>query len=135
VNDLARRVEKLMTQRYGDQYAGVDVSSGRVVLYRKPSSQVDAAARALPGGSTMVIRDAPHSARELQRLRDDVLADAEQLRSLGIVVNSVAARHDGTAVEVGTAEVQRMRRELARRFGATAPIRVVPTGKIVVVRS
>jgi hypothetical protein len=130
VEDLARRVEKLMRERYGEHYAGVEVSKGRVVLFRKPSSEVDAATRALPAGTTVVIRDAPHSARELEHLRDDVLADAEQLRRRGIVLSSVAVRHDGTSVEVGAVEVERARRELARRHGAAAPIRVVPAGPL-----
>jgi hypothetical protein len=135
VEDLARRVEEHMQQRYGEHYAGVEVSNGRVVLYRKPSPQVDAAARALAGGTTVVIRDAPHSARELERLRDSVLADAEQLRRLGVVLSSVAVRHDGTAVEIGAVDVERARRELARRHGATAPIRVVAVGPIAVAPS
>ena len=131
VNDLAERVERVALQRFPDRYAGLEISGDRLVLYRKPSPQLDAAVRALSGEARLVLRDAPYSARELQRVRDDVLADADHWRRRGIVISSVAVKHDGTAVEVGTANVERARRELSQRYGATAPLEVVAAGPIV----
>lgn len=131
VDDLAERVEQLARGQYPDHYAGVEVSEGGVVLYRKPSPELDEAVRDLDDEGVVVFRDAPYSCRELERLRDEIVDDAEHGRLDDVEVSSVAVKHDGTAVEVGVVDIDKARRELTRRFGTSAPLQVVRSGPIV----
>lgn len=128
--DLATQVERLARAEYPESYAGLEVEAGGLVVYRKPSEQLDAALRTLPGGQRLVLRDAAHAARELDRLRDQVTADGEYWQRHGIVISSVASKHDGSAVEVATVQLQQAERLFPQRYGAGPPLELVRGGPL-----
>ena len=131
VGEVVAAIEQLGRERFPDRYAGVELAEGRVVVYRKPAPELDAAVRALPQEPGVEVRDAPYSATELQALQERVQGDVDYWERRGITVRTVGARHDGTAVEVGTAQVERAERELPGRYAGLPPIVVLPAGPVV----
>ncbi len=123
--DLATRVEE-QGNRYPDQYAGLEVTPDGIVVYRKPGGGLDAAVRAVVAGANISFRDASHTRAELTPLAERITADAEYWKAQGIPVWSVAVRHDGSGVEVGTPAGDRLLVAARIRYGATAPIIVQP---------
>ncbi|MBB2910335.1 hypothetical protein FHS43_001598 [Streptosporangium becharense] len=121
----ATRIDDYLRRDYPGHYAGVvlDTAAPAVVVYRRASAELDAALRGRFTGVPLRLRDAPHSARELNALAERVRGDADHWRRQGITITSVAARPDGTAVEVGTREVAKATVELPERYGR-APLRV-----------
>jgi hypothetical protein len=126
----AMRVEGLCQDRFPDRYAGLELRPGVIVVYRKPSPQLDDAVRALVPGFEVSFRDAPYSQRELQPLRDRITADIDYWKGRGITVSTVGVKNDGTAVVVGTAQVDLAKRELPARYGNAPPVLVVERGPI-----
>ncbi|RCG31412.1 hypothetical protein DQ384_11950 [Sphaerisporangium album] len=126
LGSLASAIETLLSHRFPDLYAGValDQAGNQVIVYRRPSAELDAALRERFGTAAIKLRDAPHSARELQAIARRVTDDVAYWARHGIPITTVAARFDGTAVEVGTTEVAKAARDLPKRYGK-APLRIV----------
>jgi hypothetical protein len=133
VSTMATRIEQLGQQRYPDQYAGLEVAGDKIVVYRRPSPEFDAAVRAAGAGSAVGVefRDASYSARQLDQLRARVVADIGFWKDRGIAVYTVHARHDGSAVEVSAPEVEPAQREMTQRYGGAPPVVVVRGAPVV----
>lgn len=129
VGQLAGQVEQL-GRDHAASFAGLEVRGETVVVYRTPSPQLDAAVRALPGAERVVLRDAPHSARELEQLRARISRDIAHWEREGVLVSSLLVRHDGTAVEVTSPQAGRARQAFAERYGSGAPLVVVEGGPV-----
>lgn len=118
LNEVADWVREQASRDFPEVYAGLEVSTGegKVVVYRMPSRQFDAAfaTRVSTGDLRMV--DAAHSERELNALVQKIVADKDQWAAQKISVNSLAARHDGSCVELGTTEVEKAKNWLAQRY-------------------
>src|SRR5262249_35456761 len=69
--------------------------------------------------------DAAHSAAELQALVDRITNDIDSWEQTGIRISEVSPRFDGSAVEVGTVDVDKARVELPRRSGTPIAIVVI----------
>jgi hypothetical protein len=130
VNGSAGRVDQLGHERFPAQYAGVELSAGHVVVYRKASTGFDQAIRDLHLPAEVVVRDAPYSAAELQALAERIQGDISYWQGLGIPINTVDARQDGRAVEVGTDRPDRVRQQFSQRYGATPPVVAVTIGPV-----
>lgn len=128
VHDAAGKVEQLGRERFPERYAGLEISDGRIVVYRKPSAEFDAA---LGGLGAVEPRDAPYSAEELQTLADRIAADIGYWQDRGIEISSVGARQDGTAVEVGTPQPAELSPLLPARYGSNPPAVATAVGPIV----
>ncbi len=128
--DLEARVEELGRVRYADRYAGLERVGGMLVVHRKPSSDLDRAVRSLAAGTPVEFRNARYSRQELDALRQRVEGDLDGWRSRGVNISSVGTATDGTAVEIGTPDVEHVRQEFAQRYGADAPLRVERMGPI-----
>lgn len=133
LNAAAARIEHLGRTDFPHSYAGLAVDEARhvVTIYRVPLAGFDAAARAAASPMVVEMRDAPFSATTLGALHDRIVADLDHWRRRGLTIHTVGARHDGTGVEVGASDVAAARSELAERYGAQAPIVVVPQGPVV----
>jgi hypothetical protein len=129
---LAQRIQPYAEQHFAGVYAGLEVVSAtdRLRLYRTPSADFDSWISRDFRHDCVEVADAPHSQRELRTLTDRVIADMDYWKSHGLQLNSVSARYDGSAVEVGTLDVDRARQELPRRYGTDAPITVVKRGPV-----
>lgn len=115
-------------ERFPQLYAGIETRDGQVLVYRMPSPAFDAALREL--AVPAVPMDAPYAAPTLDALADRVVADIPYWERQGIDVTSVGARHDGTAVDVGTTQPQRLAPLLASRYGSAPPALAEPVGPI-----
>ncbi|GAA2902510.1 hypothetical protein GCM10010517_68410 [Streptosporangium fragile] len=122
----AARISAYLQREHPDHYAGIvlDPAGPAVIVYRRASAELDTALRRRFADVPLKLRDAPHAARELDALAERIRGDAEHWRRRGITITSVAARPDGTAVEVGTREVAKATAELPKRYGE-APLRVI----------
>ncbi|WP_327045518.1 hypothetical protein OG320_28105 [Microbispora sp. NBC_01189] len=125
----ADRIDAVLRRDFPRHYAGVALapSGHRLIVYRRPSAGLDAALRGRFPGAPVQLRDAPHAARELDALAARVRRDIGYWRRRGVSVTSVAARPDGTAVEVGVTGVARASAVLRRRYGS-APLAIVEAG-------
>ncbi|SEG80669.1 hypothetical protein SAMN04489712_113127 [Thermomonospora echinospora] len=122
----AARIDAHLRRSFPDHYAGVEIDPSRsvVIVYRRPSSALDADLRARFGDVPTRLHDAPHSARELDRLAARLRDDTGYWRERGVSITSLAVRPDGTAVVVGTDDVAKATRELPRRYGR-APLKII----------
>ncbi|MGH3897042.1 MAG: hypothetical protein ACRDTA_02075 [Pseudonocardiaceae bacterium] len=125
----AGQVEQL-GERFPAHYAGLELVAGQIVIYRKPSTDFDQALQGLHLPVEVVVRDAPYSAAELQPLVERIQGDFDYWRGLGVPIITVGARHDGTAVEVGTERPDQASRLLPQRYGAVPPVVAVRTGPV-----
>jgi hypothetical protein len=118
---------------FKDSYAGLEVDQQRVraVVYRVPSAGFDDFIRQAAATACVIVRDAVHSAAGLSIWHDRVLADLAFWTARGIRIATIGARHDGTAVEIGTQDLDRARLELPARYGSRAPLVFVQAGPIV----
>ncbi|MGD9527179.1 hypothetical protein [Pseudonocardia sp.] len=128
--DAAGEVDRWARERFPQLYAGVATEDARVLVYRKPSAEFDAALRELRLPAPTVPLDAPYSAPELEALASRVVADIPYWREQGIDVMSVGARYDGTAVDVGTPQPERLAPLLPGRYGTTPPAQAEAIGPI-----
>ncbi|HEX2356785.1 MAG TPA: hypothetical protein VHI50_10040 [Micromonosporaceae bacterium] len=127
------RIQEAAPREHADTYAGLEVvpERGHAIVYRvPPADDFDAFVEDVSGGQCIYIRDAEHTNAELTALQERITNDATYWGGLGVRINAVGARHDGSAVEVGTEDVARAEAELPRRYGADAPIVVVEQGPI-----
>lgn len=130
VSDAATTVDQWARERFPGNYAGIEIEDSRVEVYRTPSAAFDDGLRRLDLRAEAVPRDAPYSARELQALADRVTSDIGYWQGRGIEISSVGARQDGTAVEVGTPEPEKLGPLLAGRYGSAPPAVAVAVGRI-----
>jgi hypothetical protein len=114
-------------------YAGLEVDQQRVraTVYRVPSAAFDDFIRFSAQNTCIVVRDAGHGLAELTALHDRIVADLAAWEAEGVRISTVVARHDGSAVEVGTPDVDLARIELPRRYGYAAPLAFVEQGRVV----
>ncbi|WP_371786577.1 hypothetical protein [Streptosporangium subroseum] len=121
----AGTVGDYLRQDFPDHYAGMTLDSEKptVIVYRRPSSELDAALREKFRDVPIELRDAPHSARELDAIARRVTGDIGYWEGQGISITSIVALTDGSAVEVGTREVAKATVELPKRYGR-APIEI-----------
>jgi len=113
-------------------YAGLEVDQERVraIVYRVPSAPFDDFIRQAAEDTCVFVRDAPHSLEELTAWHDRVATDLEAWRARGIRISSIAARHDGAGVEIGTQDVDRARKDMPRQYGRWAPLIFVEEGPV-----
>ena len=118
--------------RYAVSYAGIEVDQQhvRAIVYRVPSAAFDKFIRNSAEDTCIEVRDAPHAIAELTALHDRIVADLDTWEQRGIRISTVGARHDGTGVEIGTADVARARGELPLAYGAQAPLIFVQQGPV-----
>ncbi|AGZ46258.1 hypothetical protein [Actinoplanes friuliensis] len=114
-------------------YAGLEVDQERVraIVYRVPSAPFDDFIRNSAEDTCIVVRDAGHSLAELMEWNDRLVADIPAWQAHGVRISSIAARHDGVGVEIGTGDVDLARSEMSRRYGRTAPLVFVEQGPVV----
>ncbi len=117
---------------FKDSYAGLEVDQQRVraVVYRVPSAGFDDFIRQAAATACIVVRDAAHSVADLGVWHDRVLADLAFWTARGIRIATIGARHDGTAVQIGTQDLDRARLELPARYGSRAPLVFVAEGPV-----
>ena len=117
---------------FPESYAGVEVDQEQVraFVYRVPSATFDDFIRKSAGDACIVVRDAAHSAAELAVWHDRVLADLPYWSHHDVRIITVGARHDGSGVEIGVRDVEKARQELQARYGAQAPLIVVPADPV-----
>jgi hypothetical protein len=125
-------IEKAGRRDYADSYAGlsVDQEHVRAYVYRVPSATFDDFIRRAAEDVCILVRDAANTAVDLSYWHDRVLADLAYWTNEGIRIVSVGARHDGSAVDIGTRDVERARRELSARYGARAPLHFLEEGPV-----
>ncbi|GID96833.1 hypothetical protein ACFQFC_26745 [Amorphoplanes digitatis] len=113
-------------------YAGLEVDQQhvRAIVYRVPSAEFDDFIRFSAENTCVVVRDAVHSLTELTAWHDRIVADLAAWTAAGVHISSVVARHDGTAVEIGTPDVDLARIELPRGYGRAAPLTFVEQGPV-----
>ncbi|MGA5301447.1 hypothetical protein ACPCHT_16065 [Nucisporomicrobium flavum] len=113
-------------------YAGLEVDQERVraIVYRVPSAAFDDFIRQTAEDTCIFVRDAPYSLRDLAAWHDRVRTDLDAWRARGIRISTIAARHDGAGVEIGTQDVSRARHELPRHYGRRAPLIFVEEGPV-----
>lgn len=122
---VAARIEE-QAKGYPDQYAGLEIVPSGIVVYRKPGGGLDAAVRAAAPAAGISFRDASHTRVELSALATRITADSAYWNAQSVAVWSVAARHDGTGVEVGTPTGDKLLVAARARYGMTVPIIVRP---------
>ncbi len=131
MDGLAEQVEELGRTRFRDSYSGLVLEGDRLVVYRRdPAPGLDQAVRSLAGERGVELRDAAHSATELEALRTRLERDLDDWRRRGVDITTVGTAADGSAVQVGAVDPQVARRELAGRYGASAPLRVERVGPV-----
>ncbi|MFI7597031.1 hypothetical protein [Actinoplanes sp. NPDC049681] len=117
---------------HADSYAGLEVDQQRVraIVYRVPSAAFDDFIRQTANNTCIFVRDAEHSLRELARWQDHITADLEAWHSRGVRISTIAARHDGVGVEIGTQDLERAREQMPRHYGRTAPLIFIEEGPV-----
>ncbi|MEV6298060.1 hypothetical protein AB0M02_01490 [Actinoplanes sp. NPDC051861] len=118
------RIQRGGHDRFAASFAGLEVDRIRVraTVYRVPSSDFDDFVRRAAQDSCIVVRDAAHTAAELDDWHDRVVADLAYWDEHGIRIATVGSRHDGVGVEIGTRDFDRARRQLPGRYGSGAPL-------------
>lgn len=132
VEALAGQIQKEGQARFAAVYAGLEMVPEQVsmIVYRRPSADFDAYLRQQAGGECVTVRDAAHSAAELQALVERVSADMGYWRGRGIVINSVGPKANGSGIEVGTQNLAAVRVELPKRYGSSVPFFAVEQGPV-----
>ncbi|GAA1277980.1 hypothetical protein GCM10009677_35210 [Sphaerisporangium rubeum] len=119
---LAGRVTEYLRQTHPAQYAGVALDGAKLVVYRIPSTSLDASLAAKFPDAPLTLHDADHSARQLEALAGRITADIDHWNRQGVPITTVAPLVDGSAVEIGTTDVERATAELPERYGP-APLK------------
>ena len=125
-------IEKAGRRDFADSYAGLEVDQQhvRALVYRVPSATFDDFIRRAAEDVCILVRDAANTAVDLSYWHDRVLADLAYWTHQGIRIVSVGARHDGSAVEIGTQDPDRAGRELPARYGERAPLHFLREGPV-----
>ncbi|MDG4792443.1 hypothetical protein [Micromonospora sp. WMMD1082] len=101
------QIEKFCAERYPEQFAGVSLGAdgkNNVVIYTRPAPELRHLVELAFPEVTVTVKDARHSRRELQGLRDQIARDLVRWRERGIVIHSIDIPPDGSAVEVHTSD-------------------------------
>ncbi|GIF24332.1 hypothetical protein BJ973_007811 [Actinoplanes tereljensis] len=127
LESVMNRIEQVGRTQFPDSYAGLEVEQElvRAVVYRVPSAEFDDFIRKTAEDACILVRDAAHSAVSLAVWHDRVVADLPFWSHQGVPIVSIGARHDGTAVEIGTRDVTKARTALLGRYGSRAPLMFV----------
>jgi hypothetical protein len=127
------RIEAGGRADHAGSYAGLEVDQERVraIVYRVPSAAFDDFIRLAADNTCIVVRDAAHSVTELTEWNDRIVSDIAAWQTYGVRISSVAARHDGVGVEIGTPDVDNARMEMPRRYGREAPLIFVEQGQVI----
>lgn len=126
------RIDSGGRAEFVDSYAGleVDQQSVRAIVYRVPSPAFDDFVRDSARDTCIVVRDAAYPLAELHAWQQRLTADLSRWAERGVRITSVGARHDGSGVQVGAADVARARRALLDHYGAAAPLIVLHEGPV-----
>jgi hypothetical protein len=86
IQELANKITKAGAARFSGVYAGLELTPDQVglIVYRKPSAELDAYLRAEAADQCVIVRDARHSQVELQALADRITDDMPYWRSRGL---------------------------------------------------
>jgi hypothetical protein len=119
---LSTLAEKMrpVTEAYPQFFGGLvlETECDRVVVYRLPSAVFDRAlSSAVDADSRLLLRPALHTQAELLALSQRVQADLAYWKARGVDVNSTGPAPDGSALIVGTQQVERVRAEFPVRYG------------------
>jgi hypothetical protein len=136
LSEPAGVIDEFARTRFGSQYAGIELSDGRIKVYRTAVQQpadFDLSIRDLDLGVDVQILDAPYSAMQLQALADRVTQDIGYWQSMGISISSVGARQNGTAVDVGMTATDDAGRLFDERYVAEPPVVLQKNGPVVTV--
>ncbi|MBO0869516.1 MAG: hypothetical protein J2P15_13210, partial [Micromonosporaceae bacterium] len=127
LTDDAGRLDSYATQHFAASYAGTALSTveDALLVYRKPLAAFDDWVLHTFPRICLVVVDALHSQRELYALQARIDADNDYWRAHGIRINTTSPRVDGSAVEVGTQDVDRAKAAFPARYGPDAPIAIV----------
>jgi hypothetical protein len=123
VTAAAERLDPLLRQEFAASYAGLVLNhdAHTVVVYRRPDAALDARARSEVTDVTVELRDARMSLREMQDLRDRVMADTAYWSQQGVTISSAGPKPDGSGIEVmtspGSSDDQK---KLRKRYGTDA---------------
>lgn len=121
-SDAAAAIQEYGYSRPGT-FAGLrtDAGSRTITVFRRPGdADFDATVRRLADGAVLLLRDAPRSRTELQRLQSDIVRYAE---SRDILVASTEVPADGGAVLVRVSgDLTEARRVLGARFGSAVRV-------------
>ena len=126
------RIDEGGRANHAASYAGLEVDQQRVraIVYRVPSAPFDDFIRQAAEDTCVFVRDAPYSLEELTAWHDRVVTDLNAWRARGVRISSIAARHDGAGVEIGTQDVDAARRDMPRQYGRYAPLIFVEEGPV-----
>lgn len=127
LDGVAGRVQPYARAHFTSVYSGLELRSeqNRLRVYRKPSAGFDAWVLRDFKSECIEVVDALHSERELTAFAGRISGDFEYWRKKGVPVNYVSPAGDGSAVEVGTTDIERTKREFALRYGTAVPLKVV----------
>jgi hypothetical protein len=121
VRKAARRVRQLGEADFADSFGGLLVDQGRneLTVYRRPSEAFDAVLRETAAGVRLVLRDAPHSLRDLREVQRRVEQDTPEWRRAGIEITRVGVTAAARGVSIGVAVLNdATRAALTDRYGA-----------------
>jgi hypothetical protein len=126
---LAERIRPLVEQPYAEVfgYLSMEHETNRIVVYRKPSADLDALILDKFEADCVELRDVAYSAVETTALADKIADDFPYWRSRGIEIYTVGMNDDWSVMEVHTreADVEKAEAELPKRYDTTIPIAVV----------
>ncbi|MEV6708508.1 hypothetical protein [Micromonospora wenchangensis] len=119
--DAGARVGEVAPGRWPAAYAGVavDMPGGRLLVYRVPTSGMDAAVRALAPAVLVDFVDATYSAASLEEWAARVRDDQAFWQQRGVTVHSVGTDF-GRCVTVGLADPQRDGGKVLARYSRAA---------------
>jgi len=126
---LAERIRPLVEEPYAEVfgYLSMEHATNRIVVYRKPSAELDALILDRFRADCVELRDVAYSAVETKALADRIADDAPYWRGKGIEIYTVGMNDDWSVMEVQVreADVDKATAELPKRYGATIPIVVM----------
>ena len=127
LDGVAGRLRPFARAHFAGVYSGLELRSAqnRLRVWRKPSAAFDAWMLREFKSECIEAVDARHSEQELGALSNRIAADMQYWDKHGVPVSFFSAEGDGSAVEVGTTDVARTKREFTLRYGAAAPLRFV----------
>jgi hypothetical protein len=123
VSASADQLDSLLRRDFAASYAGLVLNHDEhtLVVYRKPDARLDARARSAVTDVIVELRDARMSLREMEGLRDRVMADRDYWSQQGVSVSSAGPKPDGSGVEVMTSTGSSGdRKKLTKRYGVDA---------------
>lgn len=98
--EVANRIGPRLNALWGYAFAGLEQDGDRLIIYRKPNTDLDTTVRKWAGDVEVDFRDAPWSLDDLRPLVDRVHADRQHWAEQEIQIRYVTTRPDGTGVNV-----------------------------------